>query len=65
MRSLGFRVFRVRHQVEAEGVCARLEIAPNEMPRLDALADSLLAQLRAVGYADAWIDPRGYRSPPL
>jgi hypothetical protein len=35
------------------------------MPRLDALADSLLAQLRAVGYADAWIDPRGYRTTPL
>lgn len=65
VRSFGFRVFRVRHQVEAEQIRARLEIAPNEMPKLDSLAKSLLAQLRAVGYDDAWIDPRGYRTTPL
>ncbi|MDQ3546370.1 MAG: ATP-dependent sacrificial sulfur transferase LarE [Verrucomicrobiota bacterium] len=65
VRSFGFRVFRVRHQVEAEQIRARLEIAPNEMPKLDSLAESLLAQLRAVGYDDAWIDPRGYRTTPL
>ena len=65
VRSLGFRVFRVRHQVEAKGACARVEIAPNEMARLDGLVESLLARLRALGYADAWIDPRGYRSRPI
>ncbi|MEO5719535.1 MAG: hypothetical protein ABIR29_13325 [Chthoniobacterales bacterium] len=65
VRSLGFRVFRVRHQVDAEQIRARVEIAPNEMPRLDGLTDSLLLQLRAVGYDDAWIDPQGYRTSSL
>ena len=65
VRSLGFRVFRVRHQVEANGACARVQIAPNEMARLAGLTESLLTQLRAVGYADAWIDPGGYRSTPV
>lgn len=62
VRSLGFRVFRVRHQVEAEEVRARVEIAPNEMAKLDATAESLRGALHAVGYDDVLIDPRGYRS---
>ncbi|HEX4665079.1 MAG TPA: ATP-dependent sacrificial sulfur transferase LarE, partial [Chthoniobacterales bacterium] len=38
VRGLGFRVFRVRHEGEAERCRARLEIAPNEMSKLDAVA---------------------------
>lgn len=63
VRSLGFRVFRVRHQVEAREVRARVEIAPNEMARLDFAAAPLCGALRALGYDDVLIDPRGYRSP--
>lgn len=63
VRSLGFKVFRVRHQAEAEAVRARVEIAPNEMVKLELVAESLCGALRAVGYDDVLIDPRGYRSP--
>ncbi len=63
VRTLGFRVFRVRHQVEAPGVCARVEIALNEMPKLDLAVERLRGALRAVGYDDVLIDPLGYRSP--
>ena len=62
VRSLGFCVFRVRHQVEAEAVRARVEIAPNEMAKLDSASESLRGALRAVGYDEVSIDPRGYRS---
>ncbi|MEO7168221.1 MAG: ATP-dependent sacrificial sulfur transferase LarE, partial [Chthoniobacterales bacterium] len=34
MRDLGFRVFRVRHHLKHTGVWARVEISPNEMPRI-------------------------------
>ncbi|MEP6976167.1 MAG: ATP-dependent sacrificial sulfur transferase LarE [Spartobacteria bacterium] len=64
VRSFGFAVFRVRHVAEEGRLRARVEISPNEMPKLAGRADSLLAQLRDVGYAAAAIDPRGYRSAP-
>jgi len=67
VRSLGFRVFRVRHNVAADAgpPKARVQIAPEEMPTLDpVLADRLSAGLRAVGYGEVEIDPAGYRSAP-
>ncbi len=63
VRGLGFRVFRVRHHVEANLCRARLEIAPNEMPILESIGDTLRQSLRGVGYDDVVVDPRGYRSP--
>jgi uncharacterized protein len=63
VRALGFRVFRVRHQVEPERVSARVEISPNEMPRLEHVAQQLRAVLLGVGYDSVSIDSRGYRSP--
>lgn len=61
VRSLGFRVFRVRHL--AGGMPrARVQIAPEEMPRLPQLRDALEAGLLAAGYAAVEIDPAGYRS---
>lgn len=61
VRSLGFRVFRVRHL--ADGMLrARVQIAPEEMPRLPQLREILEAGLRAAGYAAVEIDPAGYRS---
>lgn len=60
VRSLGFRLFRVR----AMGNHARVEIAREEMPRLEdrTLRDSLLRSVRDSGYAEVILDPEGYRA---
>jgi pyridinium-3,5-biscarboxylic acid mononucleotide sulfurtransferase len=59
VRALGFRELRVRHMGEA----ARVEIAREEMGRLaDAALRSAVEQaVRSAGYAQATIDPEGYR----
>ena len=58
VRALGFRELRVRHLGDA----ARVEIAREEMGRLDdGLRASVLAAVRGAGYAEAAIDPEGYR----
>lgn len=65
VRGLGFRVFRVRHIVreELKAPVARVQVAPEEMPRLVAVGGELEAGLLALGYAGVEIDPAGYRSP--
>jgi uncharacterized protein len=59
LRELGFRVCRVRHH----GELARIEIGVDELPR--ALEAETTAQIvnaiRAAGYREVTIDPRGYR----
>ena len=63
VRSLGFRIFRVRHLADATPFTrARVQIAPEEMPRLPQLRATLEAGLRAAGYAAVEIDPAGYRA---
>lgn len=63
VRSLGFRVFRVRHIVEEPGhLRARVQIAPEEMARLPPVDEQLRAGLAAVGYESVEVDPQGYRS---
>jgi uncharacterized protein len=59
VRALGFRELRVRHLGDA----ARVEIAPGEMARLElpGLREAVLGAVVAAGYAQAWIDPAGYR----
>jgi uncharacterized protein len=59
VRSLGFRVFRVRHHETV----ARLEIARDEMARaLDPLvAAALVRALTGVGYRHVTLDLKGYR----
>jgi uncharacterized protein len=59
VRALGFRELRVRHLGER----ARVEIAREEMGRLDdaALRASVEEAVRGAGYAEATIDPEGYR----
>ena len=42
---------------------ARVQIAPEEMPRLPEVEQDLTTGLLAVGYAGVEIDPAGYRSP--
>ncbi len=64
VRGLGFRVFRVRHLVEAGGgTRARVQIAPGEMGELPRAAGRIEEGLREVGYGAVEIDPAGYRSP--
>lgn len=60
VRSLGFRVFRVRHHAGLPPR-ARVQIAPDEMGALDAVKDRLCGGLQAVGYGAVEIDPEGYR----
>lgn len=61
VRSLGFRVFRVRY-LAGDPPAARLQIAPDEMNTISDLRDSIERGLRAVGFAAVEIDPAGYRS---
>ena len=62
VRRCGFRVFRVRHHVDAGGARARVQIAPAEMGRLPSVEAELRQGLAAVGYGTVEIDPEGYRS---
>jgi uncharacterized protein len=59
VRSLGFRVLRVRHH----GEVARLELAREEMPRLlePGVLDALDRQIRALGFRYVAVDLKGYR----
>ena len=59
LRKLGFRELRVRHL----GDSARVEIARDEMSRLEApeIREAALAAVRAAGYDEVRIDPEGYR----
>src|SRR4051812_12058420 len=63
LRTLGFRVFRVRHHEEV----ARIEIARNEMPRaLEAdVAAAIVRELKAAGYKYVSLDLQGYRMGSL
>jgi uncharacterized protein len=59
VRSLGFRVLRVRHH----GDVARIEIAREEMARLldPEISRAIDAKLRALGFRYVSVDLRGYR----
>jgi uncharacterized protein len=63
VRSLGFKVFRVRHLALGHETRARLQVAPEEMDRIPPVTEALLSGLRAAGYDAVEIDPAGYRSP--
>jgi uncharacterized protein len=63
LRSLGFRVFRVRHHDDL----ARLEIARDEVQRALApeVAAVIVRELKAIGYGHVTIDLQGYRTGSL
>jgi uncharacterized protein len=67
VRSLGFRVCRVRHHDRDGSPVARLEIGVDELARAlePAAQHALIAAACAEGYQDATIDPRGYRMGSL
>ena len=63
LHDLGFRVCRVRHHDEG----ARIEIGRDELPRAmdPETSRRIVSELRALGYDDVTIDPRGYRMGSL
>jgi uncharacterized protein len=63
VRSLGFKIFRVRHLVENGAPKARVQIAPEEMAALAQHERVLKSGLLAAGYSSVEIDPHGYRAP--
>lgn len=60
VRSLGFRQFRVRHHDRL----ARLELAPEEMPRLweEDRHGAIVRRFRELGYLYVTLDLQGFRS---
>lgn len=63
LRTLGFRVFRVRHLVQPEAApIAKVQIAPDEMERLAPVREEVERGLRAAGYGSVEVDPAGYRT---
>ena len=65
VRQFGFKIFRLRYQPPEEGALtsrpgARLQIAPEEMLRLEPLRQVLIAALSASGFGRIEIDPDGY-----
>ena len=72
VHALGFRVCRVRHHdagdaAEGPQWIARVEIGVDELPRAadPDVTTRLVTELRAIGYADVTVDPRGYRMGSL
>jgi pyridinium-3,5-biscarboxylic acid mononucleotide sulfurtransferase len=65
VRSLGFRIFRVRHILDGLAARARVQIAPAELPRAAELETEITRGLIAAGYTAAELDPAGYRGPGL
>ena len=63
LRGLGFRQFRVR----AHGELARIELAPEEIPRglEPAIASRISSGLKEVGFTFVTIDLEGYRQGSL
>ena len=66
IRSLGFRVFRVRHVVKnAAPPAALVQIAPGELLLGAPVLTEIERGIREAGYASVEIDPGGYRGPSL
>ena len=63
LRSLGFRVCRVRHH----DTLARIEIGRDELARAlePALRTRIVREVMAVGYEHVMVDPAGYRMGSL
>ncbi|MCK9588963.1 MAG: ATP-dependent sacrificial sulfur transferase LarE [Terrimicrobiaceae bacterium] len=61
VRSLGFKIFRVRF-LEEPPITAKLQIAPGERNLLAGRTAAIEAGLKDAGFASVVIDPDGYRS---
>lgn len=58
LRDLGFRQFRVRHH---DTIC-RIEVEPQDIPRLVELREQVNASFKDLGYTYVTVDLEGYRS---
>lgn len=65
LREKGLRELRVRHYVENEQPVARLEIAPDELPKIFSFYDEAARELRSLGYSKVLLDMEGYRRGKL
>ena len=67
--AMGFRVCRVRHHRDDDRQrdVARVEIGRDEMAKAfePASSEAIVRELKAIGYADVTLDPRGYRMGSL
>jgi hypothetical protein len=61
LRARGFSELRVRHHQD----CARIELAPSELPRAWRLAMSVNGALREAGFPRVLLDAEGYRRGAL
>ncbi len=63
LREFGFRQLRVR----SHGELARIEIAPDELPRASQpeMAEVLAKRVRETGFVHVTLDPEGYRQGSL
>jgi pyridinium-3,5-biscarboxylic acid mononucleotide sulfurtransferase len=61
LRVLGFRGFRVRHHDKM----ARIEVPPEDFPRIIEHHEEIVAGVRNAGYRFVTLDLRGYRSGSL
>jgi uncharacterized protein len=58
LRELGFRQFRVRHH----DTVARIEVEPQDIPRLVELREPINARFKELGYTYVTLDLEGHRS---
>ncbi len=58
LRQAGFRQYRLRHH----GELARIEVPADQIDRLVAMRESLVEQVRALGFAYVTLDLQGFRS---
>lgn len=63
VRQFGFKVFRVRYvpQEDALRPGAKVQVSPEEMPRLESTRQTLIAALSASGFGGVEIDPEPLR----
>lgn len=63
LRALGFRVCRVRHHEQL----ARIELGRDELQRAmtPETSETIVRAIKAIGYREVTIDPRGYRMGSL
>ena len=68
VRTMGFPIVRVRYVPGREpggAPSALVQVPPGEVARLEAAAGELRGVLRAAGFAEARVDPAGYRGAGL
>jgi uncharacterized protein len=58
LRELGFRQLRVRHH----DTVARIEVEPQDIPRVVELRERIFARFKELGYTYVTLDLEGYRS---